>query len=623
MTTSWTQIVETMRNRLRTNSPLVDKMVEVRDHYNGDYVLPWEREWAESDPRSYETQPRYTPMLVAEQVDGLAQRAAGVPWMSHFPAIDDGKETGVRSREYAGIRRKGVAYTWAQSMGALARRRFFKQLAAYATFGLLVHPDTKRNEPYIKVLDPLSVYPDKSAPDLLEPPLNVGLVKGMSADQVRQLWPETRQEADGVVPPPSKRGEAEIWHVLEWWDEHERVIGLLGPREPHWDSTPREQEANSQELRRLPNRLGRPPVVVPERPTLDRIGNNLASVLDIVNLQARFRQLELLAVERSIFPDGFIVGSDANPPSLVGGQWRDGRTGEINLVQDASQIGTLRTDPSPMASQAIDRAERDFRVSTGLVPQIGGETFGALRTGRGIDRSLEAALDPRLAELQDVVAAWLPLVNEAIIDTYKAYWPGKKYTAFSRWPSDRGTVEFTPSVHFEISHNAVSYPVPGADAQSLVISLGQMLAARVISRTTFRKQHPFVDDPDAERALVEEELLEEAALQSILQQASVPPQAGGMPLPFLAAIEEARRELKPTQGILDAIREANRIVQEQQATQAPPPDPGQVTAPEEQLGLAAGAAGAAQPPAEVGPPTDSQANLRNVLSVLTSGNRVA
>src|SRR4029077_3807490 len=168
------------------------------------------------------------------------------------------------------------------------------------------------------------------------------------------------------------------------------------------------------------------------------------------------------------------------------------------LLTGVDSVGQLRGTPDPRAAQTIDRLERNARVSSGLVPAMGGETYGSLRTGRGIDSMMGAAVDPRVQEMQEVIGALLEQVNEVVLETYKGYWGGRRYVGFSKWPSDRLVVDFEPNKHFETTTSAVTYPIPGADVQSTTVLLGQLYGTKAISLQTLRSLHPYVADADAE-----------------------------------------------------------------------------------------------------------------------------
>lgn len=560
---TWDDIYTIMQTRKAANGPILNQMITVRDRYNGDWVVPYLTK--EEAPEL----PPLTPAIISETIDNFGMRAGSVVPAVFCPAVDPTKQSGRRSREYANTRRRIITGTYHRSRMQLLLRKAYRHLAGYATAAMVVVPDFEYQLPCVKVRDPLNTYPDPRTGEDFSNPQNIGFVFAKSADWIRYNWPAARSAI-----PDTCDGD-DMWEMIEWIDEDHIVIGLLGPRQTNYYQFIQEPWRHTLELARWPNRVGMVTAICPQRVTLDRIASQLVHVTGITDLMARMMALDIMAKEKSIFPDRYVLGRSGAVPQIVGGDWKDGRTGDMNLVLDADAIGSLPFAPDPTSAQAIDRLERNARVSSGLVPQMGGETYGALRTGRGIDALMGAAVDPRIQEMQEVMQAHLPHLNEVILETYKRYWGSKKFTMVSGWPSDSGEVVFTPNEHIETSANTVSYPIAGADVQSTNIILGQLLGADAISRKTFRERHPWIDDAASESARVDEETFERAAMQSLLAQA----QTGQLPLIFLAEIEQARRA-DPNGDIFTAIQEADRRMRERQAAEA------EANSPEAQPGLA-------------------------------------
>jgi hypothetical protein len=565
---AWDQIVTIVRNRQSNNHVILDRMIEVKDRYNGDWVMPAPDEAA---------LPTTTPQLIADAIDFVAMQGASVMPFINCPTLDLSKETGVRSREYGAIRRKALGATHHKSRTKLQMRRAMRHLAGYATASFIVVPNMVTEMPQFELRDPLTSYPEPKAPEDLSPPKNAAFVYGKSSDWLLANYPECRK----VVPDTHLAGTEELWDMVEWVDEHCTVIGLLGPREganrPLGSAG--EAAAMSMEMRRWPNKTGICPVYIPNRVTLDRIVSQIANLTGSVDLMNRMNNLGLAAAEKAIFKDRYIIGDSTRPPVLVTGEWQDGRTGKVNIIQDAKAIGELASTPDQSTQQMIDRIERSFRVSSGLVPQAGGESYGALRTGRGMDSLMGASIDPRVQEIQEIVEVGLEHVNTVMLETYKAYWPEKKYTLFSGWQGDKGMVEFTPEVHIETTDNVVAYTIPGSDIQGTTIQLGQLVGMKAISLHTLRSRHPYIDDPDAEADRVDEETLEDAALQGLAQQVV----QGAIPVTYLAKVEKHRRKGK---DIIEAILKADEEMKEEQAKLAPPPGEDQFASPGQMPGLA-------------------------------------
>jgi len=595
------EIVGIIRQRQEYQSPLMARMLEIKERYNGDYVIPLPS--MEEEP----VLPPLTPALISENIDAVAQRAASVTPFIGCPAVDPTKERGRRSRQYADIRKRALAATWYQNRLKVKMRRAYRHLAGYATTALVVYPDYNLGMPKIEVRDPLGVFPEPQAAENYDIPRNCGFIYGKSGDWLRANYSAAREEMGGPIGK-EKDARQELWDVAEWIDEDHIVIGIMGPR---YTRSPQAQPLHTTqlELSRYPNRAGMPCVITPGRITLDKIASSVSNIVGMTDLMAKLMALEILAQEKAIFPDRYIIGRSGQVPMIVGGEWKDGREGEVNVLLDAEQIGELHSSPGSGTNIAIDRLERNARVSTGTVPQIGGESYGALRTGRGIDALMGASLDPRVQELQETMEAHLPYLNECIFATYRGYFDDQKFVTFTGFAGDFGHVEFTPKEHFETFDNVVSHSIPGADVQGTTIQLGQLLQMKGISLNTFRVKHPFVDDPEAEGRRVDEEQLEDAVMAGIQNQAA----QGTMPIIYVATIEKFRKD---GHDIFESIRLADEEIREQQAKEVPEPGEGQMMAPEAAPGLAG------PPGAMGGPPTPEGAppGLAEMRAALLAGS---
>ncbi len=588
-------IVRLMMDMQREQGPVILQMRAILDRYDGDWILPVPE--VPNEPNL----PPLTPALIGEAVDNMAMRASSVKPSITIPAIQPNKDTGRRSREYATIRRRILAATYDQSKWSLGRRRFYRQLSAYHTGSLVVVPDFELGLPRIEVRDPLGTFVESQAHEELRPPNYAAFITRHSGDFLRERFPKVRSEMGG---PITNQQTDVLWDVVEWYDCDQMLWGLMGPVERYtqsvansWLSAPWMQLSPS-----YPNRTGSVPACVPHNVSLGKIAARLGSLIGNVDLQARLMALNIIAQEKAIFPDMYAIGRQASHPQVVGGRWKDGREGDINLLVDVDSVGVLRTTPDPGTMQMNDRLERNFRTSTGLVPQFGGETYGALRTGRGIDALAGMAVDPRIQELHEISEAWMPHLNRSIFDCYLAYWGDKKYTMFSGWPGDSGMVEFVPNEHIEITDNAVSYVVAGADVVQQTQILGSLFGAKAISARTFRQKHPWIDDPEREGALVDEEQFEDALKQTIIQQmiqGQMPPMAAVM----------IRNQMQKGRDIFAAVEWADAEMKRLQATEAPPAPEGMVAPPETMPGMAAGANAMMQPgpPPEVAGPAEQVA----------------
>ena len=72
MAYTFDEIVGIIRQRENAQTPVLKKMVEVKERYNGDYVIPLPT--LDEEP----ILPPLTPALISENIDAIAQRAASV-----------------------------------------------------------------------------------------------------------------------------------------------------------------------------------------------------------------------------------------------------------------------------------------------------------------------------------------------------------------------------------------------------------------------------------------------------------------------------------------------------------------------------------------------------------------
>jgi hypothetical protein len=617
------QVVASMFQRIDGDHRRIQQMIDIRDRYNGDWVVPI------PDLEGEDEMPAPVPNLLADAIDQTSMRAGSVMPFIEVPAVTSsvGRTTDT-SRRYAATRRRFLYSTWDYSALDLLLLRGFRHLVGYGSNALTVVPDFEDQRARIQTRDPLTAYPEPREPDDIRPPRNVAYVYARSRAWIKAQYGHVDGVTDLLNSYLLPSGE-DSWMLFEWVDDEEIILGILGPK--HRDDyragyTQGEHPALNMPLRRWPNRAGICTSYVPYRVTLNRVMAQVAASLKATDLWAKLMTLDVVAAERAVFSDKYALGAEGRTPAIISGDghWQDGRTGEINILQDVRGVGALNDGPGPAAQPIIDRLERKIRVDSGAIPQFSGETPGSLRTGRAIDALSSFAIDPRIQELHTIMKYALKAVNEQVMAVTEGYWPSKKYVVFSGWPVDKGLVQVEPYKHFETEdggrHNAVSYPFPGADLSQTNVAVGQLVGAGLMSKKSGRIKHPFIEDHEAEERSIAFERQQDAALVGFSQQTA----AGQVTLADAARVAQKMREgIDPLEAIVEAEQEAQERAQEQmaqaqQAAQeggAPPAPPAglQPASPVEQARAqqAAGSMVSAIPP-----PTTSQDRLRALFSNL-------
>lgn len=600
----WDEIVHIVQQRRNNEAALIRQMVDTRDRYNADVVIPM------ADVEGEPFTPPLGPQVIHDGIEHTAMRASATFPTIHCPALDPFKPKGKRSAEYATIRRDALLAAHEYSMTKLILGRAFRMMSAYGTSAMIVVPDFTDERAKIEIRSSLNSYPDPRAYDDYRPPKNVAFVYGRSYAWLRSTY------GPGVEDLVSASSDTSgLWDVCEWMDDDDIVMGVIGPRSPFGLDPDTTQPGGGRELRRWPNRAGMVTAAVGKRVTLDRVAGQMQIITGAADWLDKLMALEVEAAQQGVFPDMYAIAEENRTPELIGGEWKDGRSGDINLLANVRAVGQLVAGASSHSTQVINMLERGARSSGGAIPQFGGEAPGSLRTGRAIDTLGSFSVDPRVAEMQRVMEAMMSrTLNPGILEVEKGYWPDKKYVCFPGGISSKRVVEYTPEVHFETNENAVAYSFPGMDVSSISVALLQLVGGDLIPKRQARVRHPLIEDPDLAGQEITIERIDESVLINMQQQSA----SGALPLIDQARIRQLVGDGLP---IADAILKADEEARARQA-QVPAAAPeGMGAAPEQMPGLAMPGAGAESQFAPEGQPQiqgpmPSQENLRHFLRTL-------
>src|ERR1019366_3638720 len=439
-----------MRQRLSQDHELLRYMVAIRDRYNGSVVVPL------NDVAGQRPIEPPVPRLIQEAIDHTAMRAN-----SWTPNIFCPSETHSEPNEKkADNRRRSLYGAWHENYMQQKLYRAYRHFVGYGTFSFMVMPDDHLETAVINLRDPLTTYPELIAPDDIRAPINVGYVFGHSSAWIKDRYPEAHAS---MMAFAQGRDWDTLWDMVEWIDDTDVVIGILGPRMPAY--SPQESRPygySGYEVARWTNRAGMVPAVTPRRVTLDRILGQVSTLIATTDLFARLTALDIAAAEKAIFPDVAVIGRGAAPPQLISGKWKDGRTGEVNVLTE-STVQVLRSAPGPLTAPILDRLEGAIRDTGGIPELYGGQATGGARTGAGMAALGGFAVDPRIAEANSVMGRSLERVNEAYMAVMEGYYPTKSFTFFPGTPGVDETTTITPGKDFDFKANVVSYPFPGSE----------------------------------------------------------------------------------------------------------------------------------------------------------------
>jgi hypothetical protein len=596
------QIISLYRQRKDELATVQAKRIQVRDAYNGELTVPL--------PDMGRDVKAAVANLLNTGLDQLAMRVSSTLPSIYCPPRDEKKKGEVTAAD----KRKKALYGWweCNDLQMMVPRRA-RQLLAYAQSPVVITPDFEKYIPRWHMRDPLGTYPAASLnPGELTPhdcifayTKTIGWLKHHHPDVFTRLYRRQHARLDDRIT------------VLDYFDHDEQVQLVLGmcPEDALLSSAyPLTSgygfvgSSRYEVLERIGNRAGICTVVVPGRITLDKMLGQFDGLLNMYAMQARLAALEMIAVEKGIFPDTYLISHPNRTAQFISGP-HDGRTGKINVVKDGD-IKEIATNAGFQTNPTIDRLERAQRLTAGIPAEFGGESASNVRTGRRGDAVLSAAVDFPVQEQQKVLAASLREENRRAIAVAKGYFGSRSQSFYVNWKGARGQVDYVANDIFTTDHNVVEYSHVGSDLNGLTIMVGQLIGTGLMSKQTGAELLPIIDDPEREHDRGIKEALESALLASIQQkvnEGSIAPVDAAW---LMQQVGHNKLELP------EAVMKLEQRVRERQASMPDPTlDPN--ADPSQMAGLATGTPAEAQAvPAQIAGPTDSMQNLGDLLGSL-------
>ena len=547
------QINKMYQERKRDRGALFGRMNEIRNHYNGDIIVPL--------PELDDMEKAAVPNLIAAGIDQFAMRVASVmPDISYIPV-----RPGIQvSENKARDRRMANLGWWDMNKMGIKLRRRARHLTAYGMSAVSLSPvsiyhDDKRDMPHWRVRNPLATYPAQMLdPDSMEPS------DCIFADRRPLEWLKANYPTQMAALYKGDKADHEMFEVLEYMDGNETVIMACGAERRKgdgWSPDPDSHLSNTVILERIPNRAEICPVVIAGRVTLDRLAGQFDQMLGMYQRQAKLDALDFIATFRNVFPDQYLVSPSNSPttPRLV--QQADGKAGIMGVISHG-QLDTVHATPGDSTAAAMDRLERAQRLTAGIPAEFGGESPSNVRTARRGEMVMSNTVDMPIQEYQDIFSNSLEAENRRAVAIMKAYYGNKPSMFFMGTDGKIVRPDYTPNEAFETDLSYVKYSMPGSDVNGMVIAIGQRVGTGVMSTQTAREMDPAIEDPIRERDQVEIESLRRAMLAGMEQQAT----QGSLDPSIIARIAKAKAERHVT--LEDAVSKIHEEMQQEQAAKA-------------------------------------------------------
>lgn len=591
------EILDLLKQRQLAQGEVINKMREVKDAYQGDVIIPL--------PELDQANKPAVANLLNQGLEQMSMRVASTMPDVFYPPMKPGIE---KSEKTARIRRLANVAWWQQNHLRVKMRRRARWLVGYGAAPVVIRPDFDKEIPLWHLRDPLTTFPAPCVdPDDMTPPDCI-FSYTRTLDWLRQNY---RDGIRGLYLGPAPRGDS-IYGLVEYVDADEMVLLATCSTRPTYPQQMDQGFATWVELERIPNRIGVCPVVVPGRIGLDRRMSQFEGMLGMYMIQSRLAALEVIAVEKGVFPDTYLISRPNEVATFVSGPY-DGRTGMVNIIK-GGDIKENQSNPGFQTNPTIDRLERSQRLTAGIPAEFGGESTTNVRTGKRGDSILSAVIDFPIQEAHELFSEALQAENKIAIAIDKEYFDRPK-SFYINIKGAKGRVDYTPGTDFESDVNFVSYSQAGVDLNNLIVGMGQRIGVGTMSKRTAQELDPLIDDPENEHDRVVSEALEQAMLQGLQQQAV---QGALAPIDIANIMKLVKSD---EMELADAVETAQKMAQARQASAGPPGAPtGPVApgAPEAQSGLTP-APGAAEP--SVAPAPASLQNLAGLLQTLHQSGR--
>jgi hypothetical protein len=554
------EIVALYRDRKASLANLHSKMREIREIYNGRAEVPL--------PDMDREEKTSIPNLLQQGVDQIAGRITSVTPQVSFASKRPGMR---RSDRAAADAARTVTGWWQEDRLMLKQKTRGRRLIAYAMAPVVVRWNHEEHRPTWQVRHPLETFPSPDLqPGQVSPQDCIFTYRRTAgwmnaAGYGEHIWNLAGSRASDLTRDTPVT-------LVEYMDKDHTVLMAVGHYAQDWTYQQYDYESDVGGLRGIvleqyENPIDEIPVVIPTRLTLDEMTGQFDGMVGLYYQQAKLMALEVIAVEKGVFPDTYLVSRSGEMGRFIEGPY-DGRTGQINVIQ-GGDIQTEQPQPGYMTQQTIDRLERAQRVTSGIPAEFGGESGSNIRTGRRGDAVLSATIDFPVAEAQEMFAYALQEENEIAIKYAKRFDGSTPRTLYVGTGNATRPVTYKANETFEIEDHVVSYPAVGTDVNSLIIGIGQRVGLGIMSKKTAATLDPYIDNPEMEHDLIISEGLEQALMSGLQQQA----QQGALPPLVLARVMDLVKndKLELAEALDRVMKESQKAAEEAKAAgpQAP------------------------------------------------------
>jgi hypothetical protein len=461
--------------------------------------------------------------IVANFVDTTARDLAEVTGTAPSINCESALQVSNAAKKFASKRTKIAHYYFDCSNLGIQLISGADRYYSYGFVPFVVEPDFHKNRPHILLDDPMGVH---YTLDLLGNVTQYAKVWRESALGLAAKFPAY----ESVILGDSAGGDKAELEVIRYIDKDVQILYL--------------PERKNAVLSEVPNRLGKVPVYIAERPGLDnQVRGQFDDVIWVQLARARMALLGMEAVEKSV-----------QAPLAVPQDVQQMTFGGDAIIRTASpekirRVGVELPNGAFTESQLL---EGDMRAGARYPEGRSGQIDASVVTGRGV-QALMGGFDSQVKTAQLVIGAALGKALMIAFEMDEKFWPGMKKPI-------RGVAN---GAHFEETYVpdkdiAGSYTVDvtygfaaGMDPNRALVFLLQLRGDKLVPRDFVQRQLPMDVDVVQLQQMVDAEETTDALKQGVfgmLASVGIMAQQGMDPTDLLrktASIIEMREKGMP------------------------------------------------------------------------------
>ena len=429
------------------------------------------------------------------------------------------------------------------------------RMMTYGFLPIRVEADYETQTPYIQLDDPYGSYFSKDRFGNLTHYMRVFRRR---ASDLAAMFPEHEGR---LLNKKDRYGQREnpFIEVARVWDREAELLVIM--------------DNDATVLDRVENRLGRIPVVVAGRPSLDdQPRGSFDDVLWVFAAKAKLALLSLEATQKAV-----------EAPIALPSDVQEMAFGPDAILRSQTPERIRRVPMElPQASLITEnKLDQELKFGARFPEARAGQSDASVVTGRGV-QALMGGFDSRIKTAQGMLGDALAEALGMCLEMDEVLWPNQAKEVSSVTNGTPYKLKYTPSKDIKGERSVVSeYGVmAGLDPNRALVWGLQGLGAGLFSKSYLRRNLPVGMDVQEEERVIDVERLRDSAMQAVSGYAQAIPQMameGGDPQQVIKAISSLINDRKKGVPIEAAIESAF----------APPePSPEQGVAPGQEPGMA-------------------------------------